>query len=115
MVGVGAIALDLMMAVFVSSLLRTHIKPGAWRTIHWLAYASWPIALVHTFGLGTDAGEHWVIALGALCVLSVGAALVWRLHASNKRRAMLPSEIPDVAPLTRRVATANARGGLRDR
>ena len=53
-VGLGAIALDLMVAVFVSSLLRAHLQPGTWRGIHWLAYGSWPIALAHTFGLGTD-------------------------------------------------------------
>ena len=88
-VGLGTIALDLMVAVFVSSLLRAHLKPGTWRGIHWLAYASWPIALAHTFGIGTDSREHWVIALGALCVLSVGLALVWRLRATAKRRAML--------------------------
>jgi len=79
-VGLGTIALDLMAAVFVSSLLRSHISPGTWRGIHWLAYLCWPIALAHTFGLGTDAGELWVIALGAACVLSVVAALVWRLR-----------------------------------
>jgi sulfoxide reductase heme-binding subunit YedZ len=89
-VGLGTIALDLMVAVFVSSLLRAHLKPGTWRGIHWLAYASWPVALAHTFGMGTDSREHWVIALGALCVLSVGLALVWRLRMGAKRRA-LPS------------------------
>ncbi len=64
-VGLGTIALDLMVAVFVSSLLRSHLKPDTWRAIHWLAYASWPVALIHTFGMGTDSREHWVIALGA--------------------------------------------------
>ena len=63
-VGVGAIALDLMLAVFVSSLLRARMRPGTWRAIHWLAYLSWPVALAHTFGMGTDAGEGWVIVLG---------------------------------------------------
>ena len=95
-VGLGTIALDLMVAVFVSSLLRAHLKPGTWRGIHWLAYASWPIALAHTFGLGTDSREHWVIALGALCVLSVGLALVWRLRATCQAKARLPVGIPDV-------------------
>lgn len=78
-VGVGAISLDLMLAVFVSSLVRQRIKPGTWRALHWLAYASWPVALAHTFGMGTDAGEAWVIAVGVLCVAAVAAGLVWRL------------------------------------
>jgi sulfoxide reductase heme-binding subunit YedZ len=104
-VALGAIALDLMMAVFVSSLLRARLKPGTWRGIHWLAYASWPVALAHTFGMGTDSREHWVIALGALCVLSVGVALAWRLRAGGKRRAPFPLETSHVEPLTRPIGS----------
>ena len=81
-VGVGAVALDLMLAVFITSLLRNRMRPATWRAVHWLAYLSWPIALAHTFGMGTDAGEGWVIALGVACTLAVGAALAWRLRAA---------------------------------
>jgi sulfoxide reductase heme-binding subunit YedZ len=84
-VGLGAVAVDLMIAVFVSSLLRTRIRPGTWRSIHWLAYGCWPVALAHTFGLGTDAGEHWVIVLGALCILSVLVALLWTSAGGGNR------------------------------
>ncbi len=108
-VGLGAIALDLMVAVFVSSLLRAHLKPGTWRGIHWLSYGSWPIALAHTFGLGTDSSEHWVIALCALCVLSVGLALLWRIHATAKQRASLASVMPQAVQQPRRVTTSGTR------
>jgi predicted ferric reductase len=84
-VGVGAIALDLMLAVFVTSLLRERMRPATWRAVHWLAYASWPVAMAHTFGMGTDAGEGWVVVLGVLCCLSVAAALGWRLYASSRQ------------------------------
>jgi sulfoxide reductase heme-binding subunit YedZ len=90
----GTISLDLMLAVFVSSLLRSHLKPGTWRGIHWLAYASWPVALAHTFGMGTDSREHWIIALGALCVLSVGLALLWRMRSSAKRKSQAQPKLP---------------------
>jgi sulfoxide reductase heme-binding subunit YedZ len=113
-VGLGTVALDLMLTVFVTSLLRARLKPGTWRGIHWLAYASWPIALAHTFGLGTDSSEHWVVALGVLCVLSVGVALVWRLRALATRRAGLPIDITHPVSVTRRVTTAHARGGGND-
>ena len=56
-VGVGAISLDLMAAVFVTSLLRSRLRPGTWRAVHWLAYLCWPVALAHTFGMGTDSGR----------------------------------------------------------
>jgi methionine sulfoxide reductase heme-binding subunit len=111
-VGLGTIALDLMVAVFASSLLRAHLKPGTWRAIHWTAYVSWPIALIHTFGMGTDSRQHWVIALGGLCVLAVGLALAWRLHATAKRRATLPTVNSHVVPLNRHVTTARTREPL---
>jgi DMSO/TMAO reductase YedYZ heme-binding membrane subunit len=84
-VGVGAIALDLMIAVFVTSLLRERMRPATWRAVHWLAYLSWPVALAHTFGMGTDAGEGWVIVLGIVCGLSVAAAFGWRLRAASRQ------------------------------
>jgi DMSO/TMAO reductase YedYZ heme-binding membrane subunit len=84
-VGVGAISLDLMIAVFVSSLLRARMRPGTWRAIHWLAYISWPVALAHTFGMGTDAREGWVIVLGVVCVVAVAAALVWRIRLVSRQ------------------------------
>jgi sulfoxide reductase heme-binding subunit YedZ len=111
-VGLGTVALDLMVAVFVSSLLRARIRPGAWRGIHWLAYGSWPIALAHTFGLGTDAGEQWVIVLGAVCVMAVGASLAWRISAAAKRSTGAPPPPTTTVPLTRRVAAST--GGRRD-
>jgi sulfoxide reductase heme-binding subunit YedZ len=86
-VGVGTISLDLMVAVLVSSLLRSRLRPATWRALHWLAYLCWPVALAHTFGMGTDAGEPWVIALAAVCILSVGTALVWRLRVTASQRA----------------------------
>jgi sulfoxide reductase heme-binding subunit YedZ len=115
-VGTGTIALDLMVAVFVSSLIRSHLAPGTWRGIHWLAYACWPIALVHTFGLGTDAGELWVIALGAACVLSVATALVWRLRIVAGQIAPPPTvfdveTMHQAEPARRLVSSTRERGG----
>jgi DMSO/TMAO reductase YedYZ heme-binding membrane subunit len=99
-VGVGAVSLDLMLAVFVTSLLRSRMRPGTWRAVHWLAYLSWPIALAHTFGMGTDAGESWVIALGVACTLAVAVALAWRVGAAGRqweaRRAR--ASVTDVPP-----------------
>jgi methionine sulfoxide reductase heme-binding subunit len=111
-VGVGAIALDLMIAVFVSSLMRARLRPGTWRAIHWLAYLSWPVALAHTFGMGTDSRQAWVIALGVLCVVSVAAALAWRLRQASRqaiaRRAH--SSVPE-APPKHLALSSRARAG----
>lgn len=84
-VGVGTVALDLMIAVFVTSLLRERMRPATWRAVHWLAYLSWPVAMAHTFGMGTDAREGWVIVLGVVCGLAVAVALGWRLSAASRQ------------------------------
>jgi methionine sulfoxide reductase heme-binding subunit len=104
-VGVGTVALDLMLAVFISSLFRARMKPSTWRGLHWLAYGCWPIALAHTFGMGTDSGEPWVIGLGATCAVSVGLALLWRLRtAAEQKKALGRVNTADI-PKTRIVPT----------
>ncbi len=75
----GTIAFDMILALVVTILLRARISYRAWRAVHWLAYASWPIALWHGLGTGTDARLPWLLTLDALCVLLVGGALLWRL------------------------------------
>jgi methionine sulfoxide reductase heme-binding subunit len=80
-VGLGTVALDLMLAVLVTSLLRNRLSASVWRGIHWLAYASWPIAVIHGIGIGTDLRFGWMQAIVAVCLASVGGALAWRVLA----------------------------------
>lgn len=72
--GLGTVALDLMLAVVVTSLLRERIGHRVWRAVHWLAYASWPVALIHGIGIGTDTGTDWMTWLTVACVAAVVAA-----------------------------------------
>jgi methionine sulfoxide reductase heme-binding subunit len=77
--GLGAVAFDLMLAITITSLVRQRIGYTTWRAVHWLAYLSWPVALVHTFGTGSDAKTHWLLVLSALCVLVVVVAIIARV------------------------------------
>jgi len=77
--GLGALSLDMMIALVVTSLLRERIGLRTWRAIHWSAYACWPLAVVHGLGTGTDTKLVWVLALNATCTAAVVAALWWRL------------------------------------
>ena len=52
--GLGAVAFDLMLAVTITSLVKRRIGYRTWRAVHWLAYLSWPVAVVHSFGTGSD-------------------------------------------------------------
>ena len=60
--GLGALSFDLLLALVITSLLRGRIGHRTWRTIHWAAYASWPIAFVHGLGTGSDGRVGWVVA-----------------------------------------------------
>jgi sulfoxide reductase heme-binding subunit YedZ len=77
--GLGALALDLLLALTVTSLLRRRLGLRAWRGVHWLAYACWPVALVHAWGTGSDTRSTWMLATTLGCVVLVLAAVAWRL------------------------------------
>jgi hypothetical protein len=78
-VGFGAVAFDLLLAVIVTSLLRARLGYRAWRAVHWLAYASWPVALVHALGTGSDARSSWFELLALGSVAAVVLAVLWRV------------------------------------
>jgi DMSO/TMAO reductase YedYZ heme-binding membrane subunit len=80
--GFGAVAFDLLLALVVTSLLRARIGHRAWRAVHWLAYASWPFALVHGLGTGSDSRFGWLVLIAIVCAGAVGAALAVRLLRS---------------------------------
>lgn len=84
--GLGAISFDLMLALIVTSLVRTRMGLRSWRLVHWSAYACWPIAVVHGLGTGTDTPVRWVLALTAGCVLVVVVLTLWRLALSWPQR-----------------------------
>jgi DMSO/TMAO reductase YedYZ heme-binding membrane subunit len=78
-VGLGAIALDLMLALIITSLLRTRMGLRSWRVVHWTAYLCWPVAVLHGLGTGTDTPVRWVLVLTACCVLAITGLTLWRL------------------------------------
>jgi sulfoxide reductase heme-binding subunit YedZ len=92
-VGLGALALDLMVALVITSLLRDRIGRRIWRAVHWFAYLMWPVALVHGIGSGTDRSRPWMLAIDAACVLAVLAAATIHPAISGSEQAR-PSGVP---------------------
>jgi sulfoxide reductase heme-binding subunit YedZ len=87
--GLGAVAFDLILAVIVTSLLRARMGFATWRAVHWLTYASWPIALVHGLGTGSDASSNWLLALSVVCMVTMLAAVLTRLIAGWRENVAL--------------------------
>jgi sulfoxide reductase heme-binding subunit YedZ len=77
--GLGAISFDLLLALTVTSLLRTRMSYPSWRLVHWTSYLCWPVAVLHGLGTGTDTPVHWVLGLTIACVAVIAALTAWRL------------------------------------
>lgn len=45
-IGMGVVAVDLLGALVITSLLRRRIGYRVWRAVHWSAYACWPVAML---------------------------------------------------------------------
>jgi sulfoxide reductase heme-binding subunit YedZ len=105
-VGLGTASVDMMIAMVVTSLLRGSLPHRTWRAVHWLAYASWPLAIVHGFRAGTDGSAAWAQSVYAVCSVAVAAAVGWRL--TRRPTASIPTPIL-AAPAARKPATVGAR------
>jgi predicted ferric reductase len=77
--GLGAISSDLMLALIVTSLIRGRLSRRVWKAVHWLAYASWPVAFAHSIGSSSDLQGGLLLGLAVLCAAALAAALTWRL------------------------------------
>lgn len=77
--GLGALALDLLVALIVTSVLRARLGLRTWRAVHWAAYLCWPVAVLHGLGTGTDVRSTWLLVLTAACAAGVVAAAAIRL------------------------------------
>jgi methionine sulfoxide reductase heme-binding subunit len=102
-VALGAIAFDLLLAVVLTSLLRRRVGDRIWRFVHWFTYASWPIAVAHGLGAGSDSGQAWALAItvGCCAVVAIAASLrILRARPSSSRDAR-GGALPDPRPRRR--------------
>ncbi|MEP7035360.1 MAG: ferric reductase [Dermatophilaceae bacterium] len=77
--GLGALALDLLIAVTLTSILRHRMSHRPWRAVHLLAYVAWGLGLVHGMQMGTDSASAWGAAINISCLAAVGVAVLARI------------------------------------
>ena len=107
----GAISLDMMIAMIVTSLLRGRMNRILWRAIHLLAYLSWPVAFAHSIGSRHDLQQGWMLDMAIGCALIVAAAVVWRLaHAARQvpRAGRVATVFAQHSATTSRASTSRA-------
>jgi methionine sulfoxide reductase heme-binding subunit len=107
--GLGALALDVLLAIGISTALRKRIGYRTWRALHWSAYAAWPLALVHGLGSGSDPRSGWMALLTLGCLALVLLAVFGRLMFSRSSGPRLAAGAA-VFALTLGLATWYATG-----
>ena len=98
-IGIGAASLDLFAVAILTSLVRHRISPRSWRGIHLATYGAWALAVVHGFGIGTDARTDWMLWLQGACVLAFVSAVSVRIATRAVSEA--PASTPGRATVVR--------------
>ena len=112
--GLGAVALDLIAALILTSLARAYISRRTWRGIHWLAYAAWPVALVHSIGSSPDLRSGGLLLVTIGSALAVATACLWRVAATAREVPRAERAAHVLAGIQRQAHRARAgHGGAR--
>ena len=109
----GAVAFDLILAVWISSLLKLRVANSTWRFIHWFSWIAFASALVHAYMSGTDSRTGIGLALVSACGGVVLVAALWRFFGRPTRaagrtalspldRTKAPAKAPTTSPTTSR-------------
>lgn len=84
----GVVALDLLLAIVISSALRQRMSKRVWLAVHWTSYACFPVAVAHAVtNASFRGGTWWTLTVPLLSVVMVIVALIYRRRA--RRRAPL--------------------------
>ena len=88
--GLGVLSMEVMAAVTLTALFQKQVGQRLFRLVHWAAYASWPVALVHSLGTGSDvrAGWFYLLAVGSVAS-AVAVVLAWRLFRGKPQSERL--------------------------
>ncbi len=86
--GVGVIAAELMLVIYVSFSLRRRIGVRNWRRLHYVTFAVFGGATVHGLAAGSD---QWTFGLYAGSLATVASLTTWRvITKGGSTNARLP-------------------------
>lgn len=110
-VAIGAVAFDLILAVWISSLLKVRMKNESWRLIHWFSWLAFASAILHAYLTGTDTKNGVGLALVGACAVCVIIASLWRYLARPERAAGRTALSPLAATKAPASASAAVKSG----
>lgn len=89
----GVVALQLLVAVEVTSLVMHRLPRRVWHVVHCASFAVFIASTVHAFAAGADAGHPAMQLSGLVAGALVAGLLVLRVRSRRRRR-------PVAAPVT---------------
>lgn len=87
--GVGIVSLYIAAAVFWSVEVRPRIGFRAWRAVHYLAFAAYALALLHSVFSGTDSSSPAMV----LMYLVTAAVVLWLTALRLRPNAATPARV----------------------
>ena len=103
---VGIVAMYTVLAVIISTKLKSRIGHKRWRKLHYLAFVAYGTALLHGLLAGTDTGATWASLIYIASAVLVGGLTIKRILGSGQR---VPAASGAPAPLTPRPSAARSR------
>lgn len=102
-IGFGAIAIDIGIAVLITSLIRIKMKQRTWKIVHLLAYLAFFASIVHGLGTGSDSrfllGKVFYLVVGAAFLITAWIRILDKTEAGSKKR-ILSGTLAVMAPLS---------------
>jgi sulfoxide reductase heme-binding subunit YedZ len=88
-IGLGTVGFDLLLVVTVTSYLRRHLDPIAWRWLHRLSYLMFALFALHALLAGTDFARPLVLAPAAgvvafIAILSLARLAFGRMATTSR-------------------------------
>ena len=103
---IGIVAMYTVLAVIVSTKLKSRIGHKRWRKLHYLAFLAYGAALAHGLLTGTDTGATWASLIYIASAVLVGGLTIKRILGAGER---VPVATSASAGRTPRPAAARSR------
>ena len=85
----GTVATDLVIAIVITSMLRSRLSRRVWFWVHWTSYLCWPVSVVHAVLNASFRGTTWwTLAVPLFSMVAIVVALVYRRR--DRRRVGVP-------------------------
>lgn len=104
-VALGVVAMYLLVAIEVTSLMRRHLTRRTWKLVHMSSFALFGLGSAHTIWAGTDAGIGWIEYTIFITTAIVAGLTIVRIDQARRSpigaRAHRTRPTPNTSPTPR--------------